>query len=341
MEPGATPPVDIYPFLHWVPQSLFGNWVSRSKNVGAEMNSLYGGTLERVRERRRSGVKKNCLMDSLLDQEEKLGLSNYQLYFLGGVLMEGGSDTTSSLIIAFIHAMTKWGDVLIKAQKEVDGVVGEDRTPVWSDYPEMPYLATIVKEAQRWRTVVPLAFPHATTEGEYSTAVIHQGTNTKLMNFIDDWIDGQFIHRGTVVIINGWGMHHDEKRFPNPDTFDPDHYKGQTTLAPELASSSDYESRDHYGYGSGRRIYPGIHLAERNLFLGIAKLIWAFSIEPAVDDQGNVVEYDFSPATGYSEGFLVCAKDFPCKITPRSEARRVTIMDEFERAQEVFSRFSV
>lgn len=111
-------------------------------------------------------------------------------------------------------------------------------------------------------------------------------------------------------------------------------------LAPELAAAADYQSRDHYGYGSGRRICPGIHLAERNLFLGIAKLIWAFSIEPARDEKGQPVEYDFSPETGYSEGFLVCARDFPCVIKPRSEARVATIMKEFEVAQkDVFSRY--
>ncbi|KND93031.1 Fumitremorgin C synthase, partial [Tolypocladium ophioglossoides CBS 100239] len=341
MEPGATPPVDIYPFLHWVPQKVFGNWLSRSKNVGDEMNGLYSSVLDRVRERRRTQGKKDSLMDSLLDQEDKLGLSDHKLYFLGGVLMEGGSDTTSSLIIAFIHATTKWGNVLIKAQEEIDSVVGEDRTPVWSDYAKLPYVATIVKEAQRWRPVVPLAFPHAAAEGEWSSAAsLSASSRSEAKQLKDGWVDGQFIPKGTVVIINAWGMHHDEKRFPNPDTFDPDHYKGQTTLAPELAAAADYERRDHYGYGSGRRICPGIHLAERNLFLGIAKLIWAFSIEPGVDVQGQSVEPNLSPETGYSEGFLVCAKDFPCRITPRSEARRATIMKEFEEARNIFSRFT-
>lgn len=164
--------------------------------------------------------------------------------------------------------------------------------------------------------------------------------DSKLTRLKDDWIDGQFIPKGTVVILNAWGMHHDQKRFPDPDTFDPDHYKGQTTLAPELAASADYGSRDHYGYGSGRRICPGIHLAERNLFLAIAKIIWAFSIKPAVDEQGKEVELDINPQTGYGEGFLLCVKDFPCKITPRSEARRETIMREFNEAQKVFSKFN-
>jgi len=166
MEPGNTPPVDIYPLLHWVPERFFGNWVSRASNVGDEMNSLYGGTLERVEKRREKRGSKGSFMDILLDQNEKLGLNRHEQYFLGGVMMEGGSDTSSAIIIAFIHAMTKWGHVLKKAQQEMDSVVGEDRTPVWSDYAQLPYCATIVKEAMRWRPVVPLAFPHVLAEGK-------------------------------------------------------------------------------------------------------------------------------------------------------------------------------
>ncbi|KAL1881025.1 hypothetical protein Plec18167_003566 [Paecilomyces lecythidis] len=260
------------------------------------------------------------LMDLVLDQNDKLGLDRHETYFLGGTLMEGGSDTSSSIILGFIHAMTKWGNVLKKAQAEIDSVVGEDRTPVWSDYQNLPYIAATVKEAMRWRPAVPLAFPHAAAE--------------------DDWIDGKFIPKGSTVILNSWGLHHDKKRFPNPDVFDPDHFKGQMALASELSTSADYESRDHYGYGAGRRLCPGIHLAERNLFLGISKLIWAFSIEPGLDGQGKPIEPDFNPATGYSEGFLVCAKDFPCRIKPRSEARRATITKEYEEAQRsVFSKY--
>lgn len=48
--------------------------------------------------------------------------------------------------------------------------------------------------------------------------------------------------------------------FPNPERFDPDHFKDVTTLAPELANGR-YELRDHYGYGTGRRFCPGAHLA--------------------------------------------------------------------------------
>ena len=82
------------------------------------------------------------------------------------------------------------------------------------------------------------------------------------------------------------------------------------------------------------------HLAERNLFVAIAKLVWAFNISAGKDSEGKEIEPDVSHETGYCAGFLVCAEDFPATITPRSEGRRQTILREFERARtQVFSRF--
>lgn len=78
--------------------------------------------------------------------------------------MEGASDTSSSIIIAAIQAFVKWPEVQRRAWKEIDAVVGDNRSPVWGDYDRLPYCAATVKEAMRWRPVVPLAFPHALTE---------------------------------------------------------------------------------------------------------------------------------------------------------------------------------
>ncbi|KAK0657876.1 cytochrome P450 [Cercophora newfieldiana] len=319
MEAGNTPPVDIFPFLKLVPESLLGNWRSRAQDVGSEMNKLYSEWVEYVITRRKESGSRDCFLDKILDQSEKLDIDRHGLYFLCGTVMEGGSDTTSSLIIAFIHAMTKWPEVLRRAQAEIDSVVGEDRTPTWDDFASLPYITQCVKEAHRWRPVTPLAFPHSLAE--------------------DDWVDGMFLPKGSDIFINAFGMHMDEKRFPNPDVFNPDNFRGYTALASELASG-EYANRDHYGYGSGRRICPGIHVAERNLFLAFAKLVWAFDILPGRDASGKRVEPDVSCETGYCSGFLVCAEDFPCEVSLRSEARRETILREVERARiEVFSKY--
>ena len=319
MQHGNTPPVDVFPFLKWVPEQLLGKWRSRAQDVSNEMNKLYDEWLQHCVDRRRKLGSMDCFMDRLLDQEEKVGLDRHAQYFLCGTLMEGGSDTTSSIIIAFIHAMTKYPHVLKKAQEQIDAVVGEDRSPTWDDYAKLPYIVACVKETMRWRPVVPLGFPHSLAE--------------------DDELDGMLLPKGSDVFVNAFGMQHNEERFPNPDEFDPDHYKGVTALAPELANG-DPEKRDHWGYGAGRRLCPGIHLAERNLFLGIAKLLWALDIQPGLDSKGNAIEPDTSNERAYSAGFLVCAEPYPCRIIPRSEAREATILREYEQAKaDVFSQY--
>ena len=320
METGSTPPVEIYPLLHYLPQSVFLNWVDRATHVRNEMNHLYSDFLSDLRARREQGGSRGGLMDKVLDSAESekrmdgLKYSDHELWFLGGTVTEGGSDTTASVLTAFVQAMAANPDVQRKAQAEIDSVMGAERSPNWSDYASLPYVAQCVKETMRWRPILPLGFPHALSE--------------------DEWIDGMFLPKGTTIIVNTWGMHHNPERFPQPDKFDPDHYKGVTTLAPELANGR-WESRDHYGYGVGRRFCPGAHLAERNMFLAMAKLLWAFIIRPRKD---GVLDTDAS--SGYWEGFLVCAKDFEADFEVRGgEQRRETILREFDQGQEEFAKY--
>lgn len=204
-------------------------------------------------------------------------------------------------------------DIQKKAQAQIDAVVGPDRSPQWSDYARLPYIAQCVKESMRWRPVTPLAFPHALAE--------------------DDWVDGMFLPKGTTIIVNAWGLHYEETRFKNPEVFDPDHFEGVTTLAPELANGP-WEKRDHYTYGTGRRFCPGVHVAERNMFLAMAKMLWGFDIKP------GKTKPDTDPTTGYSEGFLVCANDFDADWQVRGEERKATILREYEEAdREVFGKY--
>ena len=111
LELGATPPVDFLSVLTLVPQWMLGNWKDRALEVESLMKSLYTTVLGRVQERRVRGVQKDSFMDRILDQQEKNQLSDNQLLFLGGVLMEGGSDTSSSLILTIIQAMIEYPQV--------------------------------------------------------------------------------------------------------------------------------------------------------------------------------------------------------------------------------------
>lgn len=167
IETGATPPVDIFPALKWVPERLLGNWITRSRNVGKATDRLYTRMVSHVIQRRTQLGSRHSFLDAVLDQDELAGnLTANQLNFLGGILTEGGSDTSSSIILAFVQAMTNFPHVQKKAQRKLDSVVGEDRSSLWSDYAQLPYISMTVKETMRWRPVPPLAFPHAVSEGK-------------------------------------------------------------------------------------------------------------------------------------------------------------------------------
>ena len=140
--------------------------------------------------------------------------------------------------------------------------------------------------------------------------------------------------KGSTVILNVWGMHHDRRRWTSPEHFQPERFSAFPALAPTYAAAGDGKPRDHLGYGAGRRICPGIHLAERNLFIGVAKLLWAFEFR-----EPHGASSDVSPETGASQGFLHCPKDYECSVTLRSEAKRGTILRELEEAQDVFDGF--
>ncbi|KAH8693657.1 putative cytochrome P450 [Talaromyces proteolyticus] len=321
MEPGAMPPVDIYPWLKYIPERFLRNWVSRATQVKHEMHFLYESFLQHIIRRREEQGSKDSFLDKILDNNGKPNFTHNQMRFVGGNIMEAGSDTTANVLTAFIQAVTKWPRVQRKAQEEIDAKIGEDRTPNWADYSSLPYVAAIVKETMRWRPVTPLGIPHALDE--------------------DEWVDGKLLPKGTTLIMNTWGLHHDEKQFANPDVFNPDRYAGKTLSAAEYAISPDYENRDHYGYGAGRRLCVGIHLAERNLFLAMSMLLWAFNFEKEIDlVTKKPLEPDISPLTGYHEGIVTSAKPFPCKVTLRSEARRETILREFEDVEvEILSKY--
>ena len=104
--------MDIYPFLHYLPQSVFNDWVSRANHVRDEMNDLYADFLGDIRMRRKKDGPRGAYMDRILDQVdgdakklEGLTYSDHELWFMGGTLTEGGSDTTASILTAFAQAM--------------------------------------------------------------------------------------------------------------------------------------------------------------------------------------------------------------------------------------------
>ncbi|KAJ0337524.1 hypothetical protein COL26b_006343 [Colletotrichum chrysophilum] len=154
----------------------------------------------------------------------------------------------------------------------------------------------------------------------------------------NDEYNGMFIPKDSTVFIATWALHHTDANYPGHDTFNPDRYLNHPKLANDYAGSPEWSNRDHYNYGAGRRICPGIHLAERNMWRIAAKLLWAFDFaEPLDPETGKVTPLD---ANAYNPGILQAPLEFKARITPRSEAHVATIRREHTDAERFLAQYA-
>ncbi|RFU78522.1 cytochrome p450 [Trichoderma arundinaceum] len=319
-EIGATPPVDLLSILKYLPGKLWGNWKTRAVNLRQAIINLHSPLVDEVLQRREKIGKSDTFLDGVFDRQDKLQLTRNEIDIMCGNLLEGGTDTIATTLLSLCQIMATYPDLVAEAQSEIDSVLDEYTLPSWEHYKKLPMVSMIVKEIIRWRPPAPSAFPHALAS--------------------DDEIDGMKIPKGSTVVLNIWGMHHDPARYPNPENFDPFRFKNQTEPA-SVYTNSGHDKRDHFGYGAGRRICPGIHLAERALFLGAARILWAFTIKHKVDGNGKQVPIDLEPATAYRDGFLNQCRPFEVDIKVRSEKRGEAIVAAAKKAEvEIFSAYS-
>lgn len=197
------------------------------------------------------------------------------------------------------------------ANEELTKVVGEDRTPNFEDEPNLQYVRAIVKEIFRMRPVATIGAAH------YSTGDV----------FYKDY----FIPKNTVIALVMSVIHYDD-RYGDPYTFRPERYMDHKLRAGAYVGIKDPLDRDQWGFGVGRRICPGMHLAENSVFITLAKILWAFEIRPALDANGKEEELDLSD-DAFEEGMIVVPKPFKLQFVPRSPEREKIIRQEWEAAK--------
>jgi cytochrome P450 len=204
----------------------------------------------------------------------------------------GGADTTVSALMTFFLAMTLFPDVQVKAQEELDRVVG-DRLPLSSDRERLPYIWAVVQETHRWHPVAPMALPHAATK--------------------EDVVMGYRIPKGALLLPNNWWFTHDPEVYPEPMAFRPERFI-------ETATHKAEPDPRTWTFGYGRRVCPGKYVADNALFLTIAQALAVFKIEKLVED-GKVVE----PELKFEPGVVSHPVPYRTSIVPRSEVHRERI----------------
>jgi cytochrome P450 len=219
--------------------------------------------------------------------QELYSLSNDQVAYTIGTLFEAGAGTTAAAMRSFILAMTLHPKEFLILQQEVDSVVGSARLPTFADILNLPRVRAIAKEVLRWRPVTAGGLPHMLIKDDVYK--MPDGTSV-------------FLEAGTCVHPVQWSIHLDEDLYPDADSFRPERwlepgwptFKGPLDKFPNLQNFS--------AFGFGRRICPGINIAERSLYILISRIAWASDISCQKDALGADV---LPPSYDYVTGFNV------------------------------------
>jgi cytochrome P450 len=147
LEPGAAPPVDGLTFLQFWPE-LCAPWKQRARQIRKDQNKLYFQLLNETKDSMRAGQSTGGFMEQLILNQEKSGLDNERVAYSAGVLLEAGSDTTSSTILSFLLGLLQNQEALGKAQADVDRLCGTSRSPSPDDIMSLPYIEACMNEVR-------------------------------------------------------------------------------------------------------------------------------------------------------------------------------------------------
>ncbi|KAI0319249.1 cytochrome P450 [Amylostereum chailletii] len=261
--------IDFVKPLQWLPSRLY----TRGRKLHDGIIEVYGAMILRVKARMDAGEDvPDCLVKTLILTQEKEGLDWEDMCMLAAVFTLGGVHTTLGVILWFLALISSHPEIQERAHEELDRVVGRDAWPSAEDEPKLPYIRAVIKEVERAHAPFWMATPHYSTE--------------------DFVYNGMYIPKNTAVVLNCYDIHHNEERYPEPFAFKPERFFGDTLSSAESSKLPNAMDRDHWAFGAGRRICPGMHVAEHELFLAISRLLWTYRFETLPGEPISLEEYD-------------------------------------------------
>lgn len=294
--------VDMLPCLDKLP--IPWPWRRKAERHWHEQRDLHLTNLHRAR----ANPGWNFVKEMGASAEAKQ-MSEEEFAFDVGILADAALETTvltgNWFVVAWLTQNKKSGFVT-KAQRLLDDVVGRDRLPTFADRPNLVYIDAIVEEVLRWRPIGITGIPHVTK--------------------VEDQYEGYRIPAGSIVFANQWSITRDPGTFgEDADEFVPERWladsdwgygrPGDVKARPKSDGAAPLSDMPSTGFGFGRRICTGQHIARNELWMQVAVLLWAFNLDGAVNpDSGERIEVD---PMAMAESLIIRPLPFNALFKPR------------------------
>ncbi|XP_075512618.1 cytochrome P450 76T24-like [Primulina tabacum] len=226
----------------------------------------------------------NDLLDFLLDFSDS-ELPQNQIKHLFMDLILAGTEATAITVEWTMAELINKPKKMAKARNELKTLIGHDKQVQESDISRLPYLNAVVKESIRLHPVGPLLIPHKAE--------------------VDVEMCGYLVPKHANVMVNVWAIGRDPSIWRDPERFKPERF---------LDGKMDFKGRDFelIPFGSGRRICPGLPLANRMMHLVVANMIHNFNWK--LEGEMKPGELDMNDKFAFSLHKAVPLKAIPIKL---------------------------
>ena len=242
--------IDWFPDLARLPRPL-QFWRRYWDDLGEWNYQLYHAWYDPVRRKVEAGTAPpSFVRDTLLHPETKYKGDADDAMYVAMQRVAAGSDTTREALNIMTMAALEHPDKFRVAREHVDRVCGTGkaaRFPTLADMDSLRYICAMAKEVLRWRLIFPLVPDH---------------TSTRDIEF-----EGYLFPAGTGFTINQRVV---ADECDEPDKFIPERWLDGNEM--DIAHGL-------WQFGGGRRICVGYRLAQRSLFLNIARLVQCVDYE--------------------------------------------------------------
>ena len=199
-----------------------------------------------------AGGEPSCIMDFMLNR--RADLSELAIEASCTDLLLATHPATCSILKWWLLILANRPQVQATIRREMAETLASGEPP--TDPTRLPYTSSCYDECLRYRTTAPLGVPHQAAA--------------------DTELAGYLIPKGTQVLANIHGIHHDERYWQEPDVYRPERF---------LAENRATAGQDAYlPFGTGIRICPGQRLGRMATWTAATRIVRTLGFQTA-DDQ--------------------------------------------------------